>query len=375
MLGLSPSPSAEPLSSAVPDRVLERGMNILWALSSLFLYLNAPAAFADAPAAALCLDLLQRMAIDPLPIHRAQQLKFSGVGTRDVYNPTAPFTILIHGQKWTVLAARVEPRDKESSKVIFFRKVGDHWSPISGGPQLDLQDPFVTRIGNEVIFGGVQTFEKSEGGLGYKTVFFRVRDLMGLRGRNPRPFAEGPSGMKDIRLLSLPDGRILVATRPQGNENGPGRIGFMILNRLEELTPERILRATVLPHLFAPGEWGGVNEMHLLQDGRIGVLGHIASFDGQTSDGQRIRHYYPIVFAYDPRTGVCTPPKMLLQRSDLDRFGVSRDSKRSDLSDVLFSGGLIRRADGTAVLYVGAGDANTVRIELARDPFLEYEGS
>ena len=56
--------------------------------------------------------------------------------------------------------------------------------------------------------------------LRWRQAFYRGTDLMNLTR-----FTEGPWGMKDIRITQLKDGRIYVATRPQGtfrvyDENG-----------------------------------------------------------------------------------------------------------------------------------------------------------
>lgn len=58
--------------------------------------------------------------------------------------------------------------------------------------------------------------------------------------------------------------------------------------------------------------------------------------------------------------------KMIARRSDFE----SGESKRPDLADVIFSGGLVRRKDGTAQLYCGVGDAQA-HMRLIKDPFLE----
>lgn len=132
-----------------------------------------------------------------------------------------------------------------------------------------------------------------------------------------------------------------------------------VIDGLDSLGPEAINRATVLEGLFPPEEWGGANELHLLKDGRVGVLGHIAKFDAAGN-----RHYYPMAFTLDPATGQRSAMRVLLRRSQLPPGA----SKRPDLADVLFSGGLVRGADGTAVLYVGAGDAEAYRAVIL-DPF------
>lgn len=288
-----------------------------------------------------------------------EKLRFAGVRGRDVYNPTAPFAARFRGRKVAVLAARVEARSRESSEAMFFERVKGRWRPLAGAPVFKLQDPFVTRVGGELVLGGVETFQKPDGGLGYRTVFYRGRDLARLK-----PFARGPDGMKDIRLLQLSRGKLLVLTRPQGAVGGRGKVTAVVLDGLEDLGPAAIERAVLFEDLFAPEEWGGANELHWLKNGWVGVLGHVARFD---ADGNR--HYVPMAFAFDPVTGRHTPPKVLLTRSQLPPGA----SKRPDLEDVLFSGGLVRGAAGTAELYLGAGDAEVYRATIP-DPFIEFEG-
>ncbi|MBI2386091.1 MAG: DUF1861 family protein [Elusimicrobia bacterium] len=282
-----------------------------------------------------------------------RKLRFTGIGGRDAYNPTAPFKTSFRGRAVEVMAARVEARDSEESEVIFFEKSRGRWRPLAGAPRLKLQDPFVSRIGGELVLGGVETFPK-DGGLGYRTVFYRGASLSKLKR-----FAVGPDGMKDIRLAELPDGKLLVVTRPQGEAGGRGKIAMTVVDGLGALEPGAISRAEILEGLFRADEWGGANELHVLPGGLVGVLGHVARFDEKGG-----RHYYPMAFTVDPATGRRTPMKILLERGRLPAGA----SKRPDLEDVLFSGGLIRGGDGTASLYVGAGDAEAYRVEI-EDPF------
>jgi hypothetical protein len=189
--------------------------------------------------------------------------------------------------------------------------------------------------------------------LGWRTKFYRGKDL-----KNLEHFATGPDGMKDIRLAELPSGSIAVFTRPQGNPGGRGTIGYLEINSLEELSPATINKATLLQQ-FIPEEWGGANEVHVLADGSLGVLGHIACFDQEGA-----RHYYAMAFTFDPLTKKAGPMGIIASRSDFP----SGESKRPDLQDVIFSGGLLRLEDGTAWLYAGLSDAEAGRVLIA-DPF------
>ncbi|WP_274364370.1 MTP-1 family protein [Paenibacillus thermotolerans] len=301
-----------------------------------------------------CKELLELYVNRGVKPSRPERIMFAGVGDRDVYNITAPFED--EGQK--VIAGRVESRDSESSTVVFFVKGADGvWSPREGAPTFDLQDPFFTRIGGDLVLGGVQTFPHPTNphGLMWRTMFYKGSSIAALR-----PLFKGPDGMKDLRLVELKDGSIGIFTRPQGEKGGRGKIGYTRIPSLDALSIEAIERAPLLEGQFIDDEWGGANELHLLEDGRVGVLGHIASFD---ADGGR--HYYPMAFLFDPSSESFTPIRLIAQRSDF----LPGAAKRPDLEDVVFSGGLVRQPDGTADLYAGISDAEAHRITIP-DPFL-----
>ncbi|RXZ81769.1 DUF1861 family protein [Paenibacillaceae bacterium] len=284
------------------------------------------------------------------------KLKFAGVGERDVYNITAP----IEDEGELVIAGRVEARDSEHSDIMFFTEQNGTWVPKEGMPQFTLQDPFYTRIGGEIVLGGVEVYPHPvhEGALAWRTVMYKGENLRSLS-----LFFKGPNGMKDLRIAGLQDGSIAVFTRPQGEKGGRGKIGFTRLASLADLTIEQVDQAPLFQGQFIDTEWGGANEPHLLSNGLIGVLGHIACFD--ESDN---RHYYPMVFAVNPYTGEHSDIRLIAVR---DKF-LPGEAKRSDLVDVVFSGGLVRNSDGTADLYAGISDAEAHKITI-EDPFLSYE--
>lgn len=274
---------------------------------------------------------------------------------KDVYNITAPFAA--DGKTW--IAGRVEARDSEYSRIGFFEERDGEWVEAER-ETLYLQDPFVTRIGGKLVLGGVEVFDDKEnpGHLNYRTVFYKGNGIPDLSR-----FAVGPDRMKDIRLCELEDGRILVFTRPQGETGGRGTIGFRFLDKLEALNAESLQQAKLLEHQFIPEEWGGANELHRLAGGKIGVLSHIARFD--VNGGH---HYYSTAFCFDPETGKYSPMKLIAERKDFQ----PGPSKRPDLEDVIFSGGLVRLGNGKAELYCGVSDAEGQKA-LIDDPFDEYE--
>lgn len=286
-----------------------------------------------------------------------QKIRFSGIGENDVYNITAPF----EDEGELVIAGRVESRDSEHSQVYFFVEQDGQWVPREGAPVLELQDPFFAKMAGELVLGGVQIFPHptNEGALGWRTVFYKGSTIASLK-----EFAKGPDGMKDLRLVELTDGSIGVLTRPQGDKGGRGKIGWTRISSLEELTIDVIEHAPLLEGQFVDAEWGGANEPHLLANGLVGVLGHIASFDPEGN-----RHYYPMAFALNPETGDISDIELIATRSHF----LPGPAKRPDLVDVVFSGGLVRNADGTADIYAGISDAEAQKITII-DPFLQYEG-
>lgn len=300
-----------------------------------------------------CRALVERYKMNHQPVHYVEKLKFMGGGQNDVYNITAPFS----DETKQVIAARVEPRESEESTVAFFEKAGESWKLMKDMPFFPLQDPFVTRIDGLLVFGGVRVTRDSAGEATWRTVLYKGETIKTLV-----LFFEGPVGMKDLRLAQMPNGIILVLTRPQGIKGGRGKIGFFLLPALDELDVRKIEDAPLLEGHFAEGEWGGANEIHPLRNGDAGVLGHVAYFDEQGD-----RHYYSMIFTLDPLTGNHTPVEIIATRDDF----IDGPAKREDLKDIVFSGGAIR-GNSRLILFAGTSDTEAQKIVLD-DPFEKYE--
>jgi hypothetical protein len=285
----------------------------------------------------------------------ARKLTFGGVGQRDVYNIAAPFDW--KGRQ--VIAGRVESREVEHSEIIFFADGDGVWQPIPSAMTFPgLQDPCIAMIGGEIVLGGVRfPVTVADGTISWRMEFYRGSSLDDLK-----IFLEGPDKMKDIRLVELADEQIGILTRPQGARGGRGQIGFLIAPGLNAITAEAIQAAPLFKDQCREDEWVGANEAHRLQNGLVGVLGHIAYFDWQEH-----RHYYAMVFCIDPRNGKATSPEIIASRSDFP----DGPSKRPDLVDVMFSGGLVRQPNGTATLYAGLSDAEAGSV-LLPDPFSKF---
>lgn len=297
------------------------------------------------------------------PATPGRLLAFHGIGGHDVYNTSVPFTY--NGQ--TILAGRVEKRDSEDAMTLFFAQRGDGWHRIEAASVVQgLQDPFVTWIDGCWILGGVHAIWRPDGSLvTYHTEFYRIDSLDSLV-----PVAEGPAYMKDIRLLQLPDRRIAVFSRPQGDAvKHLGRvaaIGFGIIDSLDRLSASVIAGLPLLDGHFMADEWGGYNHLQLLKNGLIGCAGHQSW--GETVDGTFVIHYYPFAQVIDPATAALSPMDIIGSR---DCFPET-EQKNPRAYDVCFTSGLIRHGQGRATLYTGLSDAYEGELDIT-DPFDKYE--
>lgn len=300
-----------------------------------------------------CKNLLIKYKKNRQPVEYVGKLNFSGVGNKDVYNITAPF--LDEGK--SIIAGRVEERNSEESTICFFEEKKGIWGIIHNMPKFSLQDPFVTYIDGLLVFGGVKVYKNPDGKAGWRTVLYKGKSIKQLV-----PFFEGPKGMKDLRLAQMPDGIILVLTRPQGAKGGRGKIGYFLCPTLDDLDVKKIEEAPVLEGHFAEGEWGGANGIYPLKNGDAGILGHVAYFDEKGD-----RHYYSMIFTLDPLTGNHSQVEIIAIRSDF----IDGPAKREDLKDIVFSGGGIR-GNSRLILYAGTSDTEAQKIVL-KDPFEKYD--
>ncbi len=278
---------------------------------------------------------------------RSGKLRFVGIDGCDVYNITAPF----HSAGRRVIAGRVERRDSEDSVAVFFEQRDGVWHPIEGAPRFALQDPFVTRIGGELVFGGVE-ISHDPTGITWRTTFYRGSDIFGLRR-----FFSGPVGMKDIRLCALAGGRVGIFTRPRGLIGERGMIGYAEVGSLDEMDLAIIEDARLIEDMFHPHDWGGANEAHALESGEIGVIAHAAYFENDDRHGQR--RYYAVAFVFDPATHAWRDYRIIAARSQF----LPGPAKRPDLVDVVFSSGIERVGEVTR-LYAGTSDAEAQWLEI-----------
>lgn len=318
--------------------------------------------FAKMPDPVSARQLYAQFAACPMPAGRV--LALTGAGDCDVYNPSIPFTLC--GK--TVIAGRVERRDSEDATTMLFERQPDGaYRLLAGAPTFPgMQDPFVATIQGDTILGGIHALWRPDGSLiTYHADFYRLHGM-----DKPEFLFQGPEYMKDIRLLDLEDGRVAVFSRPQGaavqRHGRKAAIGFAIADSLSEIDADFIANAPLMQWHFLPEEWGGPNQLYLLRNGLIGMIGHIAW--SHAENGQDFLHYYSFAQAIDPATRGASPMKLIGCRAC---YG-DAPAKAPRLRDVCFTSGIVRKPGGKATLYSGLSDARCGCMEID-DPFAEYE--
>ncbi|MDR0475427.1 MAG: DUF1861 family protein [Treponema sp.] len=293
----------------------------------------------------------------------AALLTFRNINGFDVYNCSIPFTW--QGNRY--IYGRVEKREEtaRSWAYLFMESGKDEFTLVNGATIYQLEDPFVSKIGGEIVMGGTHVRYSRNKLETYCCYFYR-----GTRINELQYFTTGPDNMKDVRLVELDSG-IGVFSRPRGREieeryGSLSMIGFTVISSLDELDAAVVAGAEYIPDLFGPGEWGGCNQCYLLSSGHIGIIGH-KSYEAALADGQNVLVYVNESFVFDIKKHCILDEKVLATRVCYPAV----PAKYPSLVDCTFSSGIVVRDDGKADLYSGLGDVAEGRIVID-DPFAGF---
>ncbi|MGH2442163.1 MAG: DUF1861 family protein [Chloroflexota bacterium] len=285
---------------------------------------------------------------------RGQLVSLLGIGEMDGYNPSNP----ISDGRYPRVYVRVEPRDMEFAtwSVPFRQLEADRWEMESDIPMLRLQDPFAATIHGTLVVGGVRILSKLRDEVVWETVL--------LKGDSPshlQEFARSPEYMKDVRLAQLEDGRIGVFTRPWGTEANSRQIGYQEVDGLGEVAGA-MATAPVLETQPVEGQWWGANAVYVLGNGKLGVLAHIAKWEGTR------RRYYPIAFVFDRVSrAIVHGPHIVADRSCFPAY----EPKLPDLGDVIFPAWIDREKG----LFFGGLSDTAIGVMPLDDPFRAWDSS
>ena len=287
----------------------------------------------------------------------------------DVYNCSLPFEF----EGKTYVWGRVEKREEwaTSMTMLFEKSENGTFVRTAGVEALPLEDPFLVKIHGEYVLGGSHVVKECGLIKTYYVYFYRGKSPFSLRY-----FTTGPDYMKDIRLVELEDGRIGVFSRPRcqaimdeyGTES---QIGFTIINTLDELSAQVIESAEYIPGIFAPKEWGGINQAISFGNGKIGLIGHQCY--NLFKDGNEYPVYVNTCILYDYKNKSIHDKKVIGVREDYP----DTESKLKTLCKCAFTTGILFKDgdDGDSVeLYSGLSDVGQGMIVIP-NPFKDTDCS
>ena len=263
------------------------------------------------------------------------------------------------------MAVREEPRDSQLSSVKWWRHniEKDTWEPLDQADELPgCQDPsYQGELQSRKYISVVNTKEKDKDKeeFDYWSELYELNsDFKGLKA-----VAKSPLLCKGLHLSENPDdGTIDGFIRRQGEGFARGKVCYFNIKTVEELqgVMDNLDTAAETIEMFAPEEWGGINDLHRLPGGRLGVVGHIARFRID-ADGKEVRDYYVTSAIFDPKTKQMSELKIIMTMDDLkDEKGnpikAQFEPKRADLDNVLYPTNSVLEGDKLTI-YVGAKDA------------------
>ena len=122
------------------------------------------------------------------------------------------------------------------------------------------------------------------------------------------------------------------------------------IDSLDDLDAEVIENAPYIPEIFAPKEWGGVNQAIFLGDGKIGLIGH-QSYNWYEDD-QEYPVYVNTAIVYDYIRKQISEKKVIGVREDYPYT----ESKLKALCKCAFTTGILFTGGETVELYSGLSD-------------------
>lgn len=305
----------------------------------------------------------------------------------EVFNISGPFLATVGGENLTVVAFRCDPPGVEGKGEVRFALLqGNSLIQLKEAPILPknknkkikgCEDPRRMFVEGDLFLGVVEVGpndccmsfsrdsdsnkldylrEITRGPRKMKGIFF-----IGLEGEEKDNILLFGRFEEKYRFLSL-DGKVREVTVK--------RVVWKVVDKSVVDNPKEFIRAiqTASPveDLFAWGEWGGVNDALLLENGKVGVLGHVARYDRE-----RNKHYYATTFEFDPKTGQVENLQIIASKENFpEAKGVAkrvRGKGKDLLMDVVYFNGMeayVTEDEKIMIKYYGgAGDKVPVVFE------------
>lgn len=286
-----------------------------------------------------------------------------------------------------IIAVRIEnvksswlDPDTYHPRIMFFKRSGNCLHPLTNTPIFyQYEDPWATWIKSgdkvpQLLFGAVKFDSKNHL---VSTHLFIAENVRGLNKTNPVAIIKG---MRDIRVTQIKNGQLAVFTRPTQGQAHPGRIGFTLINTVEEIetavTKAPLLKFNLNIHtkIGANEAWTQTitNSSGIIQES-IHVFCHLGTTDPTRQNDRLVHdfehdpiHYSGYEFNLDPQNPFAKP---LTLRKIADRRDFPKNtllSKNILYKDVIFPGGT--GGSDFSEYYAGVEDARVGVLDLATLP-------
>lgn len=277
---------------------------------------------------------------------------------KERYNEGKPINI----GNMTVMPVREEPVGTEDSDVRWFEydPNSDTGHPLSDTEDLEsCQDPsYQGEIKDEKYISVVKTIKiEGQKDSEYCSQLFKLNPKL----KNLEKVAESPRFAKGLHIAEYKDG-IIGVVRMQREEYGRGKICFFTAPSPDGVQDvmDNLREKTQIIEMFHPDEWGGINDLLPLEDGRFLAVGHIARL---RVDENNVEHKeYAITTAYlNPETRELTDLKIVMTMDDLKDAdgGLVKDKfppKKPILENVIYPTNAELEGNRLTI-YAGAKDA------------------
>jgi len=270
-------------------------------------------------------------------------------------NPSGIWTTTSQsGKNYDIMYLRVEPEGShlgKSAVVPYTVDVTNFSKPLLRYNEAEAimgEDPSLTRINRRLSNGAIERIwllscvdaqpfhDRPDDVESLHTRFYAGSDLKHLEH-----IADGPAGMKDIRISAdNPTGsstKLHVYGRPQPQAYS-GNISYTTVASINDLTEQVIREAPIIDESLMPigsGVWGGVNDVIRSGTGKNILLTHRAWCLGEEDEE---RHYQAELLEHDTLNN-CITVLGVLATADLFPAGTIKQNKSVGLGGVVFPGG------------------------------------
>jgi hypothetical protein len=311
------------------------------------------------------------------PIHQVPNIELAGVQIINrpidvpddhiAYNPSGIWTIP-EGQPGAgkdVVYLRVEPNRSDSATSHLGKTAARPYTidldagrpclePFAGAMTIPGEDPSLTRINRRTTRGNIEKIwllsvvdAQPHQDRPDVVKSLRTRIFAGVTLDALEQVAEGPEGMKDIRIFQASDPRystqLHVYGRPQPRSYS-GLVTYAPVSGIERLNEQVIDQAEVIDEELYPvgsNTWGGVNDGFQLTPYSNILAMHDAHLTGINGNG---RHYEAVARVHNFIDGTIHDIGVIATSRDFRSSAepeqiVVKDDDAVDLSDVVFTGG------------------------------------